>query len=501
MKPSEYDLEGSIVAIATPLVPAALGIVRTTGKDCLALIAPFFSRPKALINAGGNTLLYGWLREGPTSGEKTSTEADPSSGGLVDEVMLAVYRAPKSFTGEDSVEIICHGGPSVVLAVWRLMVQAGFRPAERGEFTLRAFVHGKADLTRSEAVREIIDSQTDEARSHAANRLSGGLHAEIMGIRDLVVRCLAAIGVEIEYPEDEETVKGAFDSSGVAAAAGRLAALESAWASERLLNEGATIVLAGRTNAGKSSLFNCLLKEDRAIVSEIHGTTRDWLESRADFLGIPVRLFDTAGLRETTDIIEAEGVDRSLSLAASADLVLYLVDGTTGLDAEDLGFLSGKTNSGGDAASAKSSETPERAAAPVILVWNKSDREGALPLPARDGLPPAVRSACAVSAKTGAGISDLVGLSSGILRGDTPGKAGAHGSRRGPAPGTERQKNAIAEARARLDHALAAANEGFPLDAVTQDLEDALASLGEITGETAAGDILDAVFSGFCVGK
>ena len=495
MKPSEYDLDGSIVAIATPLVPAALGIVRTTGKDCVSLIAPFFSKQEALIGAGGNTLLHGWLRETRDGGRQ--------AGGLVDEVMLAVYRAPKSFTGEDAVEIMCHGGPAVVLAVYRLMVRAGFRPAERGEFTLRAFVNGKTDLTRSEAVREIIASRTDGARAHAANRLAGGLHAEIMEIRGLIVHCLAAIGVEIEYPEDEETVKGAFDSTGVFAAASRLAALESAWASERLLTEGATIVLAGRTNAGKSSLFNCLLKEDRAIVSDVHGTTRDWLESRADFLGIPVRLFDTAGLRETSDLIEAEGVDRSLSLAASADVILYLVDGTGGLNDEDLGFLSGGTIAGADSGGAVHAGAHDESLAPIILVWNKSDREGAIPPPEQAGMPTAVRAVCAVSAKTGSGIAELVRLSSGILRGDSPGNAEADalGSLRGPAPGTERQKNAIAESRKLLDHALGAAKEGFPLDAVAQDLEDALVALGEITGESVAGDILDAVFSDFCVGK
>lgn len=496
MKPSEYDLAGDIAAIATPLVPAALGIVRTSGKGCLARIAPFFSRPDALAAAPGNTLLHGWLRNAPGAAPHA---AGDTTGGLVDEVMLAVYRAPKSFTGEDSVEITCHGGPAVVLAVYRLMVRAGFRPAERGEFTLRAFINGKTDLTRSEAVREIIASRTDAARSHAASRLAGGLYAELVEIRDLIIHCLAAIGVEIEYPEDEETVKGSFDSAGVKNAAERLAALESAWAAERLLYEGATIVLAGRTNAGKSSLFNCLLKEDRAIVSDIHGTTRDWIESRADFLGIPVRLFDTAGLRATSDLVEAEGVDRSLSLAASADVILYLVDGTEGLNDEDRSFLADGTfpAARGEPASGLAP------LAPVILVWNKSDRDHALPQPEQAALPPTVRSLCAISAKTGSGIAELVRLSSAILRGESAESAetDSFGSLRGPAPGTERQKKAISEARGLVDHALRAAGEGFPLDAVAQDLEDALAALGEITGETAPAEILDAVFSDFCVGK
>jgi len=483
MKPSEYSLNDPIAAIATALVPAALGIVRTSGKGCIELLAPFFSRPQALLDAKGNTLLHGWLYRDGTHA-RDSTQARDSD--RIDEVMLAVYRGPKSFTGEDAVEIIGHGGPQAVLAVFRLLIKAGFRSAERGEFTFRSFASGHTDLARSEAILEIIGAQTDTARSHAASRLAGSLSAEITTIKNMVLTALAAIEVEIEYPEDEETTKGAFDTQRIADAIRALAELESSWSSERLYRDGARVVLMGRTNAGKSSLFNVLLKEERAIVSEIHGTTRDWLESAADFGGIPVRIFDTAGLRDTHDLIEAEGVERSKNLALDADLVLYLVDGTIGLTEEDT--LS--------------------ATVPVILVWNKADKEGALNAPAVASIPTsasmvtnattpgnAICAVCPISAKKGLGISELVKKTTELLLGDN------RETIRETGLGTERQKNAVRSALLSLNHALQAAEEGFPMDAIAQDLEDALTPLGEITGEVTSGDILDTVFSGFCVGK
>jgi len=479
MKPSEYSLNDPIAAIATALVPAALGIVRTSGNGCIELLSPFFSRPQALLEAKGNTLIHGWLyRDGNHTRDKER----------IDEVMIAVYRAPKSFTGEDAVEIIGHGGPQAVLAVFRLLIKAGFRSAERGEFTFRSFANGRTDLARSEAILEIIGSQTDTARFHAANRLAGNLSAEIANIKKLVLTALAAIEVEIEYPEDEETTRGAFDAHRIEDAIHKLAELESSWASERLFRDGARVVLMGRTNAGKSSLFNVLLKEERAIVSEIHGTTRDWLESSVDFGGIPVRIFDTAGLRKTDDTIEKEGVERSKTLALEADLVLYLVDGTVGLTDED-----------------KIPSSP-----PVILLWNKADKEGALSAPAvtNDSIVTSattttsvtthvngIRAICPISAKKGSGISELVKTATEILLGEN------RGTIRETGLGTERQKNAVRAALASLTHALQAAREGFPMDAIAQDLEDALTPLGEITGEVTSGDILDTVFSGFCVGK
>lgn len=465
MKPSEYAFDDPIAAVATALAPAALGIVRTSGNNSIERASSAFSRPDALKTAPGNTLVHGWIVD--------------SGGNRIDEVVAAVYRAPKSFTGEDSVEFIGHGGPAAVLAVFRTLLRAGFRQAERGEFTFRAFANGKTDLSRAEAIQEIVDARTDAARAKAAGRLAGNLSERIHEISASIVQVLAAIEVQIEYPEDEETTKGAFDAAALREAAEQLSALHATWAAEKLYQDGARLVLAGRTNAGKSSMFNTLLKEERAIVSEIHGTTRDWLEARADFSGIPVSIFDTAGLRKTDDRIEAEGVERSKGLAADADAVLYLVDAREGLNEEDRRFIRECLEAGGPA---------------LVLVWNKCDHPDAKPAPDAE---PGARAVVKTSAKKATGIDSLVQTVVSLLTGKLPGgEAGRRASL-----GTERQRRAVEHTLEYVNHALEAAQNGFPMDAVAQDLEDALLALGEITGEVSGADILDAVFSGFCVGK
>ncbi|HPX14926.1 MAG TPA: tRNA uridine-5-carboxymethylaminomethyl(34) synthesis GTPase MnmE [Treponemataceae bacterium] len=470
MKPREYELDSPIAAIATALVPAALGIVRVSGTNSIEILSTIFSRAATLRAARGNTLHHGWI-----------TARD---GSRIDEVMIAVYREPASFTGEESAEIITHGGPAVVLAVYRRILEAGFRAAERGEFTLRAFTNGKTDLARAEAVKEIIDSRTDLARGHAAERLAGNLSREIETIRTMIIQSLAALGVEVEYPEDEDTVKGAFDAESVQRSRERIKRLESAWAAEKLLRDGITIVLAGQTNAGKSSLFNTLLKENRAIVSDIHGTTRDWLEADADFLGIPVRLYDTAGIRETTDTIEAQGVTRTKDLVSHADIVLYVIDSTTGLTPNDRIFLE------------------QEHKAPVCILWNKADHPDTLPVPDTLTSGTIEKPLIPVSAHTGEGVTHIMETTRNLVFTTTEKESSEGiGELRGPAPGSERQKQALSAARTFLEHACEAEQAGFPLDAVAQDLEDALGALGEITGETTAEDVLDVVFSTFCVGK
>ena len=499
MTPNQYTPEEPISSIATALAPAALGIVRVSGKGCIELVSKVFSRPKALLSAAGNTLVYGWIQsvvECPQSGCIETTK--------IDEVMLAVYRAPKSFTGEDMVEIFCHGGPAVVMAIQNLMLKSGFRQANRGEYTFRAFINGKTDLTRAEAVKEIIDSHTDVSRSHAAGRLAGSLFEEIDSIKKLIIDTLAAIEVEIEYPEDEETIADSFDRSDIEAAASRLQALEASWRGEKLYQDGARVVLAGRTNAGKSSLFNAILKEERAIVSDIEGTTRDWLESWASINGIPVRLFDTAGLRQTSDVIEAQGVEISRSLVQDADVVLYLVDGTEGMNDEDRDFI-------------------EKCEVPLIVVYTKNDKNGGVtgvepPLEgeAEDAAetvvepvettvsavagaggrlsPPVVK----ISSKTGQGLSELFGQIYGIL---TAGIAGGSTERTQAGLGSARQKEAVSAALESVRHALISADDNYTLDAVVQDLEDALDSLGEVTGDVTPDDVLGSIFANFCVGK
>ena len=461
---NSYTPEEPIAAIATALAPSALALIRLSGKNCISLLSKVFSRPKALNQAEGNTIVYGWIVNPENPEEKQP----------VDEVLVSVFRAPKSYTGEEMAEISCHGGISPVTAIFNLLLKNGFRTALPGEFSFRAFVNGKSDLTKAEAVKEIIDSKTDASRSLAVGRLSGNLFNEIQSIKEKIISTIASIEVELEYPEDEENFSDSFDSTLLEQAKDSLTELSKSWQSQKLYQDGARIILCGKTNAGKSSLFNALLKEERAIVSDIEGTTRDWIESWVSFDGIPARLFDTAGLRITDDVIEQRGVEMTKDLTQDADIILYLVDSTKSEAQEDIDFISSFKNR-----------------IPVIKVLNKIDilenetsKDDSLELPV-----------VKISAKTGLGISDLVKEVKNTLVKSTKSERTQAGL------GSERQKQAVDEALDSVNHALEVSCADFTMDAVVQDLEDALSFLAEITGETTPDDILGNIFANFCVGK
>lgn len=465
MDNTAYTPEEPIAAIATALAPSALGIIRMSGKNSIELLSKLFSRPKALLEAAGNTIVYGWIKDGDRK---------------IDEVLVSVFKAPKSFTGEDMAEISCHGGTAVISTIFNLLLKNGFRQAERGEYTFRAYINGKADLTKAEAIREIIESRTDSSRGRAAGRLAGSLYDEISEIKKLVIDTLAAIEVEIEYPEDEETIADAFNRDGIVEAIARLKSLNDSWKSEKLFQDGARLVLCGKTNAGKSSLFNSMLKEDRAIVSDIEGTTRDWIESWISIDGIPARLFDTAGLRATDDYVEQVGVERTRDLSEDADVILYLQDSTQKLNVEEIQFLT-------------------KFSTPVIFVWNKTDKLTDNEKPSLNEeakkLVPSLKSEVFISAKNSAGIEELVSCLKNILT------AGKETTREHAGLGSARQKIAVEQALECVEHALVAADDNYTLDAVVQDLEDCLDYLGEITGEVTPDDVLGSIFSNFCVGK
>ena len=457
---NSYTPEEPIAAIATALAPSALALIRISGKNCIELLSKVFSRPKALTQAEGNTIVYGWIVD----------SVNPDQKQKIDEVLVSVFRAPKSYTGEEMAEISCHGGISPVTAIFNLLLKSGFRTALPGEFTFRAFINGKTDLTKSEAVKEIIDSKTDASRSLAAGRLSGNLYNEIQSIKEKIISTIASIEVELEYPEDEENFSDSFDSTLLLQAKNSLTELSKSWQSQKLYQDGARIILCGKTNAGKSSLFNALLKEERAIVSDIEGTTRDWIESWVSFDGIPARLFDTAGLRITDDVIEQRGVEMTKDLTQDADIIIYLVDSTKEESKDDIDFINSFNGK-----------------IPVIKVLNKIDV-----LQNNSKLD---ENSVKISAKTGLGISDLIKTVKGTLVQSTK------SDRKQAGLGSERQKQAVDEALDSVNHALEVSKGGFSMDAVVQDLEDALSFLSEITGETTPDDILGNIFANFCVGK
>jgi len=353
-----------------------------------------------------------------------------------------------------------------------------------GEFTFRSFMNGKQDLTRAESVMELVSAKTNRAREQAVRRLCGFLEKEISEIKNQLVAVLAGTEIYLDYSEDEFSGSGNDEEKGrlpdrhlAVSAVQRLRAVNDLWQYERIYAEGVLAVLAGRPNAGKSSLFNCLLREDRSIVTNTPGTTRDWIEALISVDDIPVRLADTAGLRNLDspdqydgNEIERIGIKRSFELLEKADLVIYLIDGEAGMIAEDKKFL--------DSFRDKS----------LITVWNKAD----LASPPPDwpvGSP-------AISARSGAGIAELIRAITGLLL-----KGTSIGMNEQTGPGTVRQKELISTALASTEEALVLADNNKPLDIIAPLFRTAVNALGEITGEISTADMLEIMFARFCVGK
>jgi tRNA modification GTPase len=463
--------EGLIAALATPLGQSALAVLRTSGTGCIEALSGAFSRPAALAGAAGHQMVYGSI-------------IDPRTSTVVDEVMLGVFRAPRSYTGEDMVEIYAHGSVPGLDRLFDTLFHLGFRQALGGEFTLRAFLNGKLDLTRAEAVQEIVGAQSRTAQALALHRLAGAVESRIEQFKRSLVEVLAAVSIQLDYPEDEVDALDwpAFRLEGIKAG---LESLARSYQAGRVYQHGARLVLAGRTNAGKSSLFNALVREERAIVSEIHGTTRDWLEAPFAVKGIPVRLFDTAGLREADELIEAEGIRRSGQVIASAALVLYLVDAAAPAQA------------GGDIVPEDWSHLADLAGRgiPVVVVWNKTDVPGARPAPAILELGGAALPVRAVSARTLDGVDGLIDAIAASL---LPAAAAEDAD---VLIDSERQFRLLERAATAIGHVLEAERAGLGPDLLALDLQDAVSALGEITGEVTSEDVLETMFSNFCVGK
>lgn len=455
-------LSDTIAAIATPPGCGGIGIVRVSGPQAEQIGQSVFRG-----NLGGgfdsHRLYYGRL-------------VNPADAGLIDEGMAVLMRAPRSYTREDVVELHCHGGYLVVRTVLQACVSAGARLAEPGEFTRRAFLNGRIDLCQAESVIDVINSRTDASLALAQRQREGLLGRELDDIRGLVTEALAIIEAHIDFPEEDiDPASLSLVTSRIETARLQMARLMESFRFGKVLREGVSVVLAGKPNAGKSSLLNALACEERAIVSAIPGTTRDMIEEIITVQGLPVRVIDAAGIRRHHgDEIEQEGIRRTLGRLTEADLVLYLADGSHPLDDDDLEIQSALADR------------------PFITVITKADLPQVLD---RTQLPPC-RGVVGISSRSGLGIDLLRCVLYDYFVQDAP-----RASDDLVAISNVRHRDVLARAATSLslfsDHCAAAAEP----DLLAIDLREALTAIGEITGATTPDAVLDLIFSTFCIGK
>jgi tRNA modification GTPase len=453
--------------LATPPGVSALAVVRLSGADAVAVADRVFRGRRSLAALAARTLAYGRAVDG--------------AGELLDEVTAVVLRAPASATGEDVVELTCHGGTRSAPRLLAALLAAGARPARAGEFTERAFLHGRIDLAQAEAVADVIHAETDLAHRLAARQIEGGLSRGLSAVAESLRDALAEVEARVDFAEDVDGV--AVPPAVARALAGAEAALDRLLAGAdlgRRAREGARVVLVGRPNAGKSSLFNALLGEDRALVTAEPGTTRDALAEHLDLEGMPVRLLDTAGLRQAF-AVEALGVERARRELAGADLALWVIDGSRVATAEDHAAFAAV------------------AARPHVIARTKADLP---PAPGNGadggagGFPRTPAGAIAVSAVTGEGLPALRAALAAALREGRPAGAAAEAL-----VTNSRHIEALARAREAIAAARARAGEGAPGELVAGDVRAALEALGEVTGEAVAPDLLERIFARFCIGK
>ena len=455
-------MSDTIDAIATPAQPGAIGILRLSGAGtCAALDAVF--RAKNGKNAGAQrsrTMVLGELLD--------------ETGQVIDNVLCVVFPAPHSYTGEDCAELHCHGSPIVLDTGLRALFAAGCRQATGGEFTKRAFLNGQLDLIQAESVVDLIDAETAQQAHNAVCQLDGALSRTVGRIYDELMDMAARFYAVVDYPdEDIEDLQRQEMLDALRRAQGELESLVAGFSRGRLMKLGVPTVLLGKPNAGKSSLLNALLGYDRAIVTDVAGTTRDTVEEKAEVGGVLLRLIDTAGIRQGGDAVEALGVERSRAAAKRASLAVLVLDGSRPLTQED------------EDAIALAQTVPH-----LIVAVNKSDLPRAVDI---GGLADRFDNVASVSAATGEGLDVLTdAIAAQFPVGSTASGALLTNARQADA--ANRALSAVAEARSAL-------RIGMTADVVLTDCESALAALGELNGKQVRDDLIDTIFSRFCVGK
>jgi tRNA modification GTPase len=457
----EFD---TIAAIATSIGEGGIAIIRVSGEKALDIVTSIFTgkNGRSLKDISTYTMRYGHI-------------LDKEQNQIIDEVIVSYMKGPRSFTAEDTIEINCHGGVTSTNRVLEEVIKAGARLAEPGEFTKRAFLNGRIDLSQAEAVIDIIRAKTELSRKSALAQSEGLISREIKGLRNRLLEAIAHIEATVDFPEEDlEEITGERVSSSLKNMLIDIEELIDTANGGRILREGLNVVIAGKPNVGKSSLLNALVMEKRAIVTEIPGTTRDVIEEYINIDGIPVKIIDTAGIRETEDIVEKIGVEKSKEKVEEADLIILLLDLSRELDNEDIeiiDYIKDKKH---------------------IILLNKSDLEPVLDLEKINT--DNKNSIIPISAATGEGIRELKELIKEMFF-------------KGEVSASEviitnsRHKEALIRAREKCDAAYETLKSGLSIDLASIDIRSAWSYMGEITGETMEEDIIDKIFSEFCIGK
>jgi len=456
--------EDTIAAVATPPGEGGVAIVRMSGPQAEQIAGKIFSRANRKNGAlRSHTLHHGAVR-------------DPKTGEVLDEVLLALMRKPRSYTGEDVAEINCHGGPLLTRRILQLVLSCGARHADPGEFTKRAFLNGRLDLAQAEAVLDVIQARTETGMKLAVQQMHGGLSKWVTGLREELLDILAQVEAAIDFPEEDiELLQREELVQKIVNLREKIAGIVSSYEWGRLFREGAKVCIAGRPNVGKSSLLNALLGEERVIVAAMPGTTRDVIEESVNLGGLPVILWDTAGIRESDDPVESAGIEFSRRRLEAADVTLVVLDGSTDLNAEDALILNAVNGKKGLLVINKS-DLPQRLDAALIAAEAGTDKESVF-----------------VSARDGKGIGELKNALRELLL-DTP---------------TEpevvltnlRHKAALEKSIDGLNASIRAIRSGMAPDLVMVDLAEAKDGLAEVIGSVFHDDILEHIFTKFCVGK
>ncbi|HDJ4964684.1 tRNA uridine-5-carboxymethylaminomethyl(34) synthesis GTPase MnmE [Staphylococcus aureus] len=458
------DLD-TITSISTPMGEGAIGIVRLSGPQAVEIADKLYKGKHLLNDVPSHTINYGHI-------------IDPESKEVVEEVMVSVLRAPKTFTREDIIEINCHGGILTINRVLELTMTYGARMAEPGEFTKRAFLNGRIDLSQAEAVMDFIRSKTDRASKVAMNQIEGRLSDLIKKQRQSILEILAQVEVNIDYPEydDVEDATTEFLLEQSKEIKQEINRLLDTGAQGKIMREGLSTVIVGKPNVGKSSMLNNLIQDNKAIVTEVAGTTRDVLEEYVNVRGVPLRLVDTAGIHETEDIVEKIGVERSRKALSQADLILFVLNNNEALTQEDYTLYEVVKNED------------------VIVIVNKMDLEQNIDInEVKDmiGDTPLIQT----SMLKQEGIDELeIQIRDLFFGGEVQNQDMTYVS-------NSRHISLLKQARQTIQDAIDAAESGVPMDMVQIDLTRTWEILGEIIGETASDELIDQLFSQFCLGK